>query len=254
MTMMNAIVAKKFKSEIRIAIIVAVLSLGLLFSMFFISRGILDLNQKASLAEAEIKKYRKTIGEDVDSLIKLKKSLISNLEQDCSNLESSLSKSHLKNAVSATPLSFKKMLFDVHEQIADRAKRNKILLPQDLGFEEYRLKVPDVSLVPVLTSELFVLEEISSLLFENKIYAIRSIKLPHKAEVFNKKTQSSGEVSFKSLSIQLSFETDFKQLKRFLLALVDSDKTYVVWKINIKRIDETSERLVVDINLKSIEL
>ncbi len=251
---MDAIVAKKFKSEIRIAIIVAVLSLALLFSMLFISQGISDLNKKASLAEAKIKKYRKAMGDNVDSLIKLKNSLRSNLEQDYSRLESSLSKSHLKDAVSATPLSFKKMLFDVHEKIADRAKRNRILLPEDMGFEEYRLKVPDVSLVPVLTSELFVLKEISSLLIENKVYAIRSIKLPHKIALFNKKTQSSGEVSFKSLSIQLSFETGFNQLKRFLLDLADSDKNYVVWQIDIKRIDETSERLVADINLKSIEL
>ena len=251
---MDATVAKKFKSEIRFAMVIAVLSLALLFSMFFILRAISDLNKKASLREAQIKKYRKTIGEDVDALIKLKDSLRSDLEQNYSKLENSLSKSHLNHAVSAAPLSFKKMLFDIHEQIADRAKRDKILLPQDLGFEEYRLNVPDVSIIPVLTSELFVLEEISSLLIKNKVYAVRSIKLPHKVVLLNKKTQDTEEVSFKFLSMQLSVETDFKQLKRFLLDLAGSDKTYVVWQIDIKRIDETSERLAADINLKNIEL
>ncbi|MCG2712443.1 MAG: Amuc_1100 family pilus-like protein [Candidatus Omnitrophica bacterium] len=250
---MDAIVAKKFKLEIRIAIMTVVLFLTFLFLMSFISRRSADLNEKAALREAEIKKYRKTMGDDVDALIRLKDSLRSNLEQNYSRLESSLSKAHLKNAVSATPLSFKKMLFDALERIDDKAKRDNILLPQDMGFEEYRFKVPDVSLAPVLTSELFILEDIISLLIENKVFALRSVKLPHKVVLLNKKTQSGEEVSLKSLSMQLSIEADFNQLKGFLLDLAGSDKTYVLWKIDIKRIDDTSERLAAEINLRSIE-
>ncbi|MFH1093180.1 MAG: Amuc_1100 family pilus-like protein [Candidatus Omnitrophota bacterium] len=251
---MDAMLVKKLKSEIEIVLIITVISLVLLVSLVFLSRRIADFNEKTALLEAQIKKYRRTIGDDVDGLIKLKETLKADLEQNYIKLERSLSRAYLKDTVSATPLSFKKMLFEVHEEIIDRAKRNNVMLPQELGFEEYRLKVPDVSLVPVLTSELFVLEEISRFLIENKIYAIRNIKLPHKVSLLNNKTQSAADVSFKSFSMQLSVETDFTQLKRFLLDLAGSDKTYVVWKIDIKRIDDASDRLVAEINLKSIEL
>ncbi len=252
--MINALVTKKFKSEIRIATIISILCLTLVSSMFFISRGASDLAEKTSLREKEIKKYKKTIGEDVDALLKLKESLRLDLQQKYNQLKGSLSKSDLKAAVSATPLSFKKRLFEVREKIAERAKQNKILLPQELGFEEYRLKLPDASLVPVLLSELSILEEISSILINDRVFAVRSIKLPHEVELLNKKTHSLGKVPFKSLSIQLSVETDFDRLKRFLLDLAGSENNYVVWKIDVKKIDGQSGRLLADMKLKCIEL
>lgn len=251
---MDAIVAKKLKPEIKIIIVIAVLSLTLLLSTVFVLGRISDLNEKAAMREDEIKKYRKTIGEDIAGLIKLQDSVKSDLEENYSKLESSFKESHLKDAVSATPLSFKKMLFDVYERITEKAKRNAILMPQDLGFEEYRLKLPDASLVPVLTNELVFLEDIISLLIENKVAALISIKLPHKAELLNRKTQSANVVDFKSLSMQLSLETDFKGLKSFLLDLAKSDKTYVVRQIDIKRAENESQRLVAYISLGSTEL
>ena len=251
---MDNIVAKRLKSEIKIVIVIAIVSSALLLSAIFISGRVSDLNEKAAMREQDTRKYRKLIGEDVEALIKVQDSVGSDLKQYYRNLESSFNKSHLKDTVLATSLSFKQMLFDVYERITEKAKRNAVLIPQDLGFEEYRLKVPDVSLVPVLTGELVFLEDITSLLIENKVSALISVKLPHKVTLLNKKTQSVNDVPFKSLSLQLSVETDFKQLKNFLLDLAVSDKTYVIRQFDIKKVDNTSERLMAYISLVNLEL
>lgn len=247
-------VVKKLKTEIKIAVVIIVLSMVVILAIVFIARINSNLNKGVSLAETQIKEYRKTMGEDVGALIESQESLKYELEQEYNKIKKFLSKSNLKVAETAAALSFKKLLFEVQERISDKAKRKNVSLPQDLGFAEYKLLVPDDSHAPVLMSELVILEEISSLLIKNKVYALRNIKLPHKIMSISKKMQDATEVSFRSLSMQLSIETDFKQLKKFLLDLAGSDKTYVVRQIDIKKLDETSDRLVADININSLEL
>jgi len=250
---MDTMVAKKMKTEIRIGTVLVALSLILFIAVIFILRINSTLNEKSVLAEIQVAKYRTTIGPDAKYLIQSQKAGKYKLDQVYAELKKTLGNSSVEADLTADTLSFKKLLLDVHGRLAAKAKSCNVSLPEDLGFIDYSLKLPDISQVPVLMKELIFLDDIGSLLIKNKIYVLKSINLPHKAASIDKKIQSAG-MSFRSLSMQLSMETDFKQLKSFLMDLAASDKTYVVGQVNIKRLDEANDHLVVDINIKNIEL
>lgn len=251
---MDAMAAKKLGTEIRTGTLILLLCAVLLSLIIFISRVNSNLNEEIDLAEAQKEKYRKTIGGDVDALIKAQESRRHNLEQYYNELKKSLNKSKSESADILSPLSFKKLLFDTRERLASKAKHNNVSLPQDLGFEDYKLKLPEAALIPVLTDELTFSERIIMLLIKNKIYALKSMELPHKVESLGNNTQSAAGVSFQSISMRLSVESEFKQLKSFLLDLAGSERNYVVGQIIIKRADETSGRLLADINIKNLQL
>lgn len=250
---MDAIVAKKMKTEIRIGLIIAVLSLLLLLAILFILRINTDLSKRTALAESQVKKYRKTIGEDVEVLIDAQKTLKYSLDQDYLGLKKSLSITNLNSYANKTPLSFKKLLFEVQERIVSQAKHKNVTLPQDLGFADYNLLLPKDSQVLVLMNELDIFEEVISLLIDSRVQVIKSIKLPHKFTSKNIERKDSA-VSFRSLEIKIAVETEFKQMKDFLLDLAASERTYIIKQLNINKIDEASDRLIADINIESMEL
>ncbi len=251
---MDVIIAKKFKLEIRLLTIIIILCLLLIGSIVFVSYNISKLQEEADRKEQEIKKYRKIIGTDVNAVIELKDSLKFSLARKYKKIESAFKKENLNEIISTEPLFFKQQLFDVQEDIRKRAKRNNVLLPEGLGFEEYKLKVPDALKSSVLMSELLVLEQICGILIDNRVHAINNIQFHHEQVLLKKNTENGESVFFKSLSINLSVEMDFAQMKKFIVDLSSSDKIYAIWQIDVKRKDNSDKYLIADINIKSIKL
>lgn len=252
--MMYKLFMKKFRATL---MILAFLCLGCLISIIFIITTFslnAHLGQKIQSLEKKLKENIELYGAIPDVAVeRLKLNKLKLEEKYIDFAEIFLANSMQDKLIPITPLSFKQKLFDVQDKIKDKAKNLKIVLPESLGFKEYEIDVPQQEKTPFLFKELLLAEEMVNLLLESQVFEIKNVEFPYRKDpqAYLKKIK---EVTFKSYTMQLSVVTNDNHLKEFLSRLAKEENVYFVKKIDLKKINEQPDNLIVDVEITHLEI
>ncbi len=243
---MEILLIRKFKRAFGILIIIGVICCGITAGI--IASGILNssLNSKASLLEKKLTVYKKTFGSNPEEAVERKKILNTQLIDNNKKINSLFKK---RITVSNTPLSFKQLLFSAQDKLKTRAFKKKMNLPFWLGFDEYKIKVPDAQITDILTQELAMVEELVDAALDTGVSSIDNIKLSH--QVFS---IMLADQKFEYLPVSLSIKSGSGAMKAFLMSISKSPCIFAVQKLKVMSINQNANLLSTEITLKFIEI
>ncbi|MFH1062075.1 MAG: Amuc_1100 family pilus-like protein [Candidatus Omnitrophota bacterium] len=246
---MEILLIKKFKKTFTVIVIIGVICVCLIIAI--LAAGVLNstLNLKVSELEKKLIVYKKALGSNPEQAIDIKKSLKQQLLAENEQINNLFMKTRESNPVTTTPLSFKQFLFSTQDRLKSKALKKKMSLPVWLGFDEYKINVPDADNADVLIKELAIVEEIVNGALASEVSSIESIKLSHQ-----RLSVIVAEQKIKYLPIALSIKSDSGQMKAFLMNISKLQGIFSIKQLKVKCLDENKNQLSADINLKFIEI
>lgn len=246
---MEIFLIKKFKKTfiaiVIIGIICVCLIIAILASGFLKSR----LTLKISEMENKLIVYKKALGNNPQQKIGPKKILLDQLLNENEQINNLFVKTRKDNFDESTPLAFKQLLFSTQDRLKSKAFKKKMLLPVWLGFDEYKINVPDAENVDILLKELNIVEEIINGAVDSDVSSIENIKLSHQ-----RLSMLVAEQKFKYLPVALTLKSDSGQMKAFLMCISKMQGIFSIKQVKVKYIDEDKNQLSTDINLQFIEI
>ncbi|MBU1088021.1 MAG: Amuc_1100 family pilus-like protein [Candidatus Omnitrophica bacterium] len=243
---MEIFLIKKFKKTFAIIGLIGIFCAVLIVAI--IAAGLLNssLNLKLGDLEKKLIVYKKTLGSNPEQMIASRKTYKSQLLNKNEQINSMFTKA---NFPSSTPLSFKQLLFVTQDRLKAKSLKKNITLPLGLGFDEYKINVPEADITDVLTQELSVVEELINGAIDSGVSSIDNIKLSHQ-----KLSLAAGEQSFRYLPISLSIKSGSGQMKAFLMNISKMPGVFVIKQLKVKNIEQNKNLLSTDITLKFIEI
>jgi len=243
---MEILLIRKFKKSFGTIILIGIICAGLIVGI--IAAGILNssLNSKVSLLEKKLFVFKKTFSSNPEKAIEDKKILNRQLIDNNKKINS-LFKKTIK--ASSTPLSFKQSMFSAQDKLKKKAFKKKMGLPLWLGFDEYKIKVPNAEITDILTQELIMVEELINAALDSGVSSIDNIKLSHQSFSLILAAQN-----FKYVPVSLSIKSDSRPMKEFLMNISKSPCVFGVQKLKVKTIDRNKNLLSTEITLNFIEI
>ncbi|RKY37680.1 MAG: hypothetical protein DRP78_00420 [Candidatus Omnitrophota bacterium] len=205
------------------------------------------------ILEKELNGYVRFYSENIKQLLKNKRAIAQNIEDKNVKFENLFIPIVPEKLLSTGTLSFKAQLFNIESKLRLKANDTEVFLPDDLGFSEYALKVPEKQNIDVLFTELFMMRGTLDLLLDVKLSAITKVKFPLRNKQINS-LKSAETVDFKKIVMELSFCTNFDSLKEFLVYLVDAKGLYIIKELCVNKTKEDNGNILVDMVIEHIEI
>jgi hypothetical protein len=246
---MEIILIKKFRKTFTAIIIIGITCLGLIIAI--IAAGFLNsrLNAKVAAQEKKLIIYTQTLGNNPEQAIALKKSLKTQLVRENEQINDAYVKETVNDPAANTPLSFKQLLYSTQDRLKSLAIKQNMGLPLWLGFDEYKINVPDAENTDVLIRELSISEMLIKGALDSGVSSVESIKFSHQRLLL-----VIGEKKIKYLPVSLSLKSSSGQIKAFLMNISKLPGVFSVTQLKIKGGTENKNQLATEINLKFIEI
>ncbi|MDD5745658.1 MAG: Amuc_1100 family pilus-like protein [Candidatus Omnitrophica bacterium] len=250
---MDGMIVKKFKGPIIAVAVMTVIGAVVAVAILAGMGGNARLERRAEVLEETVKADARIYGADPETALDRQSAVLMELNGRYAELRNLFRPDDNAAAQTPiTPLSFKQRLFSVSDAMQKRAKPGSVIIPELLGFSDYAFNVPEPELVPVLTRELAVVEEVVGMLLDSKVDAINSLTLKHKPMNLTRPVSDSETISFPATSLNVVFETDYPRMQKFLSGLNRSRNMYIIRQLELKRKEPLSARLVAAIELESV--
>jgi len=250
---MDALFLKKFRNTFILIGIICFLCAGLIILIVMSLVTAANQAEKIQVLEQRLASYRDIFGAQPDKTIKDNKSLAKELKKEEAEFKNIFLKDKSKMPTQATPLSFKRELFNIEDGLRKKAQESGVNLPQSLGFEEYKRKVPEPEQTLHLIKELYMMEEVVNLLLEAKVAGIMNVEFPQQSKQKITTGASNNNLIFQEVMMNISLESDFDSVKKILIKLLKIDNVYIIENLDIKHKDAKTERLLVDMKLKFVQ-
>lgn len=251
---MDRMILKKFNIEIKILTAILITSVLLLIGTLVVVAANLKMTNEIGDKEKRLSAYVESCGVNAEQEMGLKQLLVSGLENEHRKLKEIFEGVKSRENLAVNPLYFKQRLFDVQDKLREMAKKQKVSLPPSLGFEDYELKLPDVSQVSVLMQELVMVEEVLTRLMGDGISSVKKIELPHERMLVEYKGEDGDVVSLDSFYMLLDIEIGYDALKKLLGYLSGYDNPYVISLLNITKKNSKSEELSAKLGIRTLKL
>ncbi|MFH1777699.1 MAG: hypothetical protein ABH952_09120 [Candidatus Omnitrophota bacterium] len=145
-------------------------------------------------------------------------------------------------SLSNNPMLFKQRLFDIRKKIISEAESYNFSVPDDLGFEKYRVLVPKQKDVPMLNKQLDIVSEVLKVMIESGLYRLDKIE-------FNEpKTKENTLINITTIELPfaVSFSCREQDLFKFLYQL---NKTVNIYLLQTMVVDQISNTNSINVQL-----
>ncbi len=251
---MNKLFFKKIKILSVALAIVGVLGLFFLISLFVFFPAKAGINNRIVELEKKFAGYKNGYPLAPREKIKELKDAGFSLEQEYLQVKEIFLKQKPLTQDEASPLSFKQRLFEFQDRIKKKADIAQAGLPESLGFKEYALNVPKETESGLLMRELILAEEVMDVLLDSRVFAVLSLKAPHKEALIDKKIKDVTQLKLSGVSLEVSFEADFAKIEKILKELSLKERIFIIKKILIQQKSETEKRLIASFEIDNISL
>ncbi|MBU1045007.1 MAG: Amuc_1100 family pilus-like protein [Candidatus Omnitrophica bacterium] len=243
---MEIFLIKNFRKTFTSIVLIAITCAGLILAIIAAGLFNSNLNPKLGDLEKRLIIYKKTLGNNPEQLIAGKKIYKSQLLEKNEKINNMFTK---PNYVSSTPLSFKQLLFSAQDRLKVEAHKKNLKLSEWLGFDEYKINVPEAAITDVLTQELNVIEALVTGAIDSGVSSIDNIKLSHQ-----RLSVTVADKKFSYLPISLSIKSGSGQMKAFLMNISKMPGIFEIIQLKVKSVDQDKNMLSTDIILQFIEI
>jgi len=250
--MMDEAMVKKFRLPIITAGVMAVIGFVIVIAILTVLRDNGRLQRQAAELETAIKADTRAYGADPEAALVRQSVILNELSGRYADLKNKFMPGNSVSEEPLSPLSFKQRLFTVCDALQKRAQQAAVPVPESLGFSDYALNVPEPALIPVLSRELAMVEEVVTLLLESKADAIDSLTLKHKATIMTRPVSDTEKISLPATELNVVFEADYPRIQKFLMGLNRSPNIYIIRHLELKRKETLSARLIATVELESV--
>ena len=232
---MDKILFEKFKTQILVVTALLTLCLIMLLAILVNLHRTAALNRQVQELETQLKSYAGSLGLSPEEELLRQKRKRDDLALQFSRIQETLDQNRISGREKVSALDFKQKYFDAQEKILARAKKAGIVVPEDLGFSEYKVSVPKEDQVGMLTSELAVMEQVVGSLIESRVKAVQEIKFAHE-ENFKQENYAAGKTGEPvRINLALKFTGTYTQIKNFLVYLSREKNLYTVKDIDFDK-------------------
>jgi len=220
-----------------------VLSIVVLFSMFFLGIGVserVNIEKDIAQKQQDLKIYKdEGLGRLNGEKVRLEKQL--KLFQDVYKgmVGKLFSKPDSKMTQEINdPLKFKEELHKVQNKVKEEGATLNYQFPFWLGFDKYEHDIPNTADLPYRVKQLDIIRQINDILLKSKIPEVTTIEF---LEVKKISSESGKEILYMEFPVKIVFKCRNENLVNFLYMLSVSDTPFRVDSLRTKSVEEEGD-------------